>query len=76
MKAYRIRGRFKMGRVWQPYAKEFAAEDEAAAREQLLSVFGSQHGTSRKNIRITDVVEIPPAEVEDHAVRYALEGRA
>ena len=76
MKAYRIRGRFKMGARWQPFAKEFAAEDEAAAREQLLSVFGSQHRTSRKNIRVADVAEIPLGEVEDPAVRYAVGGKA
>lgn len=76
MKAYRIRGRFKMGRTWQPFAKEFAAEDEAGAREQLLSVFGSQHRTSRKNIHVADIKEIPLADVEDHAVRYAIGGKA
>ncbi len=76
MKAYRISGRFRMGRAWQPYAKEVAAADEAAARERLLSVLGSQHGVARKYIEITGVAEVPVAEVRDHAVKYALEGKA
>src|SRR5439155_131357 len=37
MKAFRISGRFRMGRDWQPFSKELAAADEAAAREKLLS---------------------------------------
>ncbi|MCI4371607.1 MAG: 50S ribosomal protein L18a [Thermoplasmata archaeon] len=76
MKAFRISGRFRMGRAWQPFSKELAAADEAAAREKLLSVLGSQHGVPRKYISIATVAEVPPAQVEDHAVKYALEARA
>jgi len=76
MKAYRIRGRFRMGHAWQAYAKEVAAADEAAAREHLLSVLGSQHGVARKYIEIHEVTEVPPAELRDHAVRYTVEGKA
>ncbi len=76
MKAYRISGRFRMGRAWQAYSKEIAAADEAAAREHLLSVLGSQHGVARKYIEIHTVAEVPAAEVRDHAVKYALEAKA
>jgi ribosomal protein L20A (L18A) len=76
MKAYRISGRFRMGRDWQAYSKEVAAADEAAAREHLLSILGSQHGIARKYIEISGVAEVPVAEVRDHAVKYAVEGKA
>ncbi len=76
MKAYRISGRFRMGRAWQAYSKEIAAADEATAREHLLSVLGSQHGVARKYIEIHTVAEVPVAEVRDHAVKYALEAKA
>ncbi len=76
MKAYRIHGRFRMGRDWQAYSKEVAAADEAAARERLLSVMGSQHGVARKYIEIARVEEVPSAELRDHAVKYAVEGKA
>lgn len=76
MKAYRISGRFRMGRAWQVYSKEVAAADEAAAREQLLSTLGSQHGVARKYIEITGIAEVPTAEVRDHVVKYAVEGKA
>ena len=76
MKAFRISGRFRMGPRWQPFSKELAASDEAAAREKLLSLLGSQHGVPRKYVAIAQVAEVPPDQVEDHAVRYALEARA
>jgi large subunit ribosomal protein LX len=75
MKAFRISGRFRMGRGWQPFSKEVAAADDAAASEKLLSLFGSQHGVPRKYITIAQVAEVPADQVEDHAVRYALEAR-
>lgn len=74
MKAYRIRGRFRMGRGWQIFAKEIAAEDEPSARERLLSVLGSQHRVARKYVQIAEVTETAPSEVQDPAVRYAVEG--
>ena len=46
MKVFRITGTFQMGRVRrQKFVKEVAAEDEARAREVLLSDLGSKHGT-------------------------------
>ena len=73
MKAFRASGRFRMGRNWQPFSKEIAAADEPAAREKVLSIFGSQHGVPRKYVTITKVEEVPIDQLEDHAVRYAVE---
>ncbi|OGS47249.1 MAG: hypothetical protein A3K66_01845 [Euryarchaeota archaeon RBG_16_67_27] len=75
MKAYRLEGRFRMGRDWQAFSKELAATDEPSAREKLLSVIGSQHGVARKYIEIAKAVEVPSAEVRDHAVKYAVEAK-
>src|SRR2546426_442297 len=58
MKAFRISGRFRMGRRWQAFSKELAASDEAAAREKLLSVLGSQHGVPRKYVAIAQAAEV------------------
>ncbi len=74
MKAFRIRGRFRMGPAWQPFSKEIAAPDEEGAREKLLSVLGSQHGVSRRYIEIAGVTEVGASDLTDPAVRYALEG--
>lgn len=75
MKAYRLQGRFRMGRAWQAFAKEVAAADAEAAREKLLSVLGSQHGVARKYVEIAGIAEVSPTDVTDPAVRYALEVR-
>jgi len=76
MKAFRISGRFRMGRNWQAFTKEVAAADETAARETLLSVLGSQHGIARKYVTIASIAEVPPDQIEDHAVKHRLEARA
>lgn len=76
MKAFRIRGRFRMGRDWQAFSKELAADDESRARERLLSDLGSRHGVARKYIEISAVEEVPASELRDAAVRYTVEGKA
>src|SRR5438552_2923009 len=82
MKAFRISGRFRMGRDWQPFSKELAAADEAAAREKLLSILGSQHGVPRKYVSIAGVEEVAKDQVKDDAVNAIgrelreLQGRA
>ncbi len=75
MKAYRISGRFRMGHAWQGFSKELAADDEARAREKLLSDLGSKHGVARKYIEIAKVAEVPGSEVRDQVVRYMVEGK-
>src|SRR2546430_17628857 len=76
MKAFRISGRFRMGRGWQPFSKELAAADEAAAREKLLSILGSQHGVPRKYVSIAGVEEVAKAQGKDHPVKDTLEAGA
>ncbi len=75
MKAFRVAGEFLMGRTFQPFSLEVAAEDEEAAEERVLSILGSRHRTRRKHIRVREVAEISPADVEDAAVAFQVEGR-
>ena len=70
MKVFKITGTFQMGRFRaQPFVKEVAAEDDARAREVLYSDIGSKHGTPRRRIAISTVVEVPPDQVESGVVR-------
>jgi len=70
MKVFRITGTFQMGRVRrQKFVKEVAAEDEARAREVLLSDLGSKHGTPRRRITIAAAEEVPEDRVESSVVR-------
>src|SRR2546421_11441232 len=73
MKAFRIRGRFRMGRSWQPFSKELAAQDEAGAREKIFSILGRQHGVPRKYVSITGVEKGPQDQGENHAGKDTIE---
>jgi ribosomal protein L20A (L18A) len=74
MKAFRIEGEFLMRDKWQKFAKEVASKDKKTATEHLLSDMGGRHRTSRKNIRIHDVKQLKPEEIESPLVREELAG--
>ena len=73
MKAFRVTGTFadkRQGR--QPFCVEIAAEDDAAAQEQIVSTFGSRHKLKRWQINIAEITELSAAEVENHIVKYKI----
>ncbi len=73
MKGFRITGSFADVRQGQqPFCVEVAAEDEAAAKEQIVSTFGSRHKLKRWQINITEVKELAPEDVQDHVVKYKI----
>ena len=73
MKGFRITGSFADARQGQqPFCVEVAADNEDAAREQIVSTFGSRHKLKRWQINITEVKELAPEEVQDHVVKYKI----
>ena len=74
MKAFRIRGAFRMGRARQSFTQEVAAETQEEAVERVLSELGSRHRAKRRDIAVEEVVEVPREEVENSVVLYRLEG--
>ena len=73
MKAFRVTGTFadkRQGR--QPFCVEIAAEDDAAAQEQIVSTFGSRHKLKRWQINISEIKELAADEVQDHVVKYKI----
>ena len=73
MKGFRITGSYADVRQGQqPFSVEVAAEDEAAAKEQIVSTFGSRHKLKRWQINITEVKELAADEVTDHVVKYKI----
>ena len=73
MKGFRISGSYDDARQGQqPFCVEIAAEDEAAAREQIVSTFGSRHKLKRWQINIAEVKELAADEVQDHIVKYKI----
>ena len=73
VKAFRIRGAFRMGRNRQPFTREVAAESQEEAVQRVLSELGSKHRAKRRDIAIQEVSEVPRAEIEDSVVAYQLE---
>ncbi len=74
MKAFRVSGQFVMDRGWQRFSKEVAAEDEARAKEIILSDLGSRHRVKRTEVKIVKVKELTPEEIGDSAVEYKVKG--
>ena len=60
--AFRVEGRFQMGRAKQDFALEIVADNEAAAREHAFTDLGSRHGASRREIQITKVSPVSSDE--------------
>ncbi len=74
MKAFRIRGTFRMGRNRQSFTQEVAAETQEEAVQRVLSELGSRHRVKRPDIAVEEVVEVPREEVENSVVIYRLSG--
>ncbi len=74
MKAFRIRGAFRMGRTRQSFTQEVAAETQEEAVQRVLSELGSRHRAKRRDIAVEEIVEVPREEVESSVVLYRLEG--
>jgi Ribosomal protein L20A (L18A) len=70
MKAFRVIGSFADPRKRQPFSIEMAAEDEAAVRERALSTLGSKHRLKRRDIDITEIVELTPDQITNPVVKY------
>lgn len=58
MGRYRIKGRFQMGEVMQPFEKEVEGISEKRAVETVYSDLGSKHKTPRNKIVIEKVEEV------------------
>jgi ribosomal protein L20A (L18A) len=79
MKAFRAIGAFRVKEGeyrddLQPFKVEVAAENEKAAREKVLSNFGSQHRAIRKDITINEIMPLKNEEITDPVVRYQVGG--
>jgi ribosomal protein L20A (L18A) len=73
LKAFRIEGTFPMGvNRKQPFAREIICKDETEARENVLSLLGSEHAIKRRTINISAVKELRPEEVTDIKIKHAL----
>jgi large subunit ribosomal protein LX len=59
--AYKITGSFRIGDRYEKYEKTIEAKDEADARELIYSLFGSEHGTKRRFMKIDSIAKAAKA---------------
>jgi large subunit ribosomal protein LX len=52
---YEVKGTFKIGDYWRPYAKVIRAPNEQQARERIFAVMGSKHRLKRRYITVSTV---------------------
>ncbi|KYK28933.1 MAG: hypothetical protein AYK23_05355 [Candidatus Proteinoplasmatales archaeon SG8-5] len=74
MKAFRVTGTFRMGRMVQNFSKEVACENKEEAIELILSDLGSRHKVKRYDITLTSIDEIKPDEISDSVVAFKVTG--
>ena len=68
MKAYRVVGSFRQGKKDQEFSMDLVAEDDAGAKEKIMSNFGSRHGAKRRQITIETIDIIIRADSTASAV--------
>ncbi|MBQ2636819.1 MAG: 50S ribosomal protein L18a [Methanobrevibacter sp.] len=71
-KIYRVKGTFVMGDEFNKFVKEYKATSKADIEEKIYERFGSKHGINRNQIKISEIAEIAPEDVQDPIVKEIL----
>ena len=75
MKGFQVTGSFDDVRQGQqPFCVEIAAEDDATAKEKIVSTFGSRHKVKRWQITIAEIKELANDAITDPVVKYEVTG--
>jgi len=75
MKAFRVTGKFKMGRSMTQFAKEYAGLDKKQVEEKAISDLGSKHRVKRRDLKVEKVEELTLEQVKDTSIRQLVEGK-
>ncbi len=65
MKAFKVTGQINKPNLKTPFAKEVLADKSEHAVEKVYSELGSRHRVKRHHIKITNVEEIKPEDIEN-----------
>ncbi len=68
-KIFRIQGKFMMGNSLKPFTRELKATNEEEIKERIYSEFGSKHHIKRNKVKITEIEEISPDDVQDPIIK-------
>jgi large subunit ribosomal protein LX len=65
MKAFKVTGEINKPNLKTPFAKEVLADKSEHAVEKVYSELGSRHRVKRHHIKVTNVEEIKPEDIEN-----------
>ncbi len=63
MKKFKVSAKFKMGKQHATLNKDITARDEDHAKELIMCLLGSKHGTPRRLINILNIAETSDVSV-------------
>jgi large subunit ribosomal protein LX len=71
-KIWRASGEYKKKNRKFVFTRELLGDKEAHVREKILSELGSRHRVKRREIKISEIKEIKPEEVQNLELRKFL----
>jgi large subunit ribosomal protein LX len=74
MKVFRVTGEIRKPNLKTPFRKEIIAIKPEHAVEKVYAELGSKHRVKRFHIKILDVKEIPPQEIENPLLKKLVVG--
>ncbi len=74
MKAFKVTGEISKPRLNTPFTKEVIADKSEHAVEKVYSELGSRHRVKRHHIKIADVHEISPDQIENPILKKIVTG--
>lgn len=58
MALFEVKGKYKEKGAMKPFSRAVEAESERLAIEKIMSLMGSEHGTSRRFIEISEAKQL------------------
>lgn len=74
MKVFRVTGEINKPNLQTPFVKEVVAAKREHAVEKVYAEIGSKHRVKRFHIKILDVEEVSPEEIENPILKKMVAG--
>jgi large subunit ribosomal protein LX len=74
LKVFRVTGEINKPKLKTSFAKEVVVDKPEHAVEKVYAEIGSQHRVKRFQIKIVNVEEVPPEEIENPILKKILAG--
>ena len=74
MKVFRVIGEINKPKLATSFAKELVADKPEQAVEKVYAEIGSKHRVSRHHIRIVNIEEVSPEDIENPILKKIVTG--